>query len=328
MQLMQQQVAPPLPQAHIMNKRRRGLFGSQAPTAPSENAPVSENRDTSQPQQMPAMATAVPEQQGMPDPVREAAPLGASMREPFNYQGALEILRGGKQEKSNGLGTRVLGEGWEKKLAAIGGLIAGDGGRAVQNYHAQNAAKRQSDLDAQAKVLDWQHDAYVRQNEADLRAANPFTIGRNRIQFDPASGQSNVLYDGEEDFELYADQMGLRPGTQEYFDAVEDFVLRGSGPSAHVRDMELDDHRTGNDKDLEGVRYDNRVSLERLRQSNRSASEQQRQSNRMTVRRTPPARSPSRSSTRLPVVRTPAEARRLPSGTRFKTPTGAIKVVP
>ena len=53
--------------------------------------------------------------------------------------------------------------------------------------------------------------------------------------YDPATGQSHVIYDGPEDFETYAQQLNLEPGSEEYFKAVEDYVLKGSGPSAHER---------------------------------------------------------------------------------------------
>lgn len=121
--------------------------------------------------------------------------------------------------------------------------------------------------------------------ESHLHASRPFTIGRNRLQFDPATGQTTTLYDGQEDFEIYAERHGLVPGTEAYERAIEDYILRSSGPSAHDRDLELDDHRTENDRELEGYRQENRLGLEGVRQDNR-----------LQLRRTPPARAPSSRS--------------------------------
>ena len=62
------------------------------------------------------------------------------------------------------------------------------------------------------------------------------------------------------DFQEYATTLGLQPGTDEYNEAVQDYVLRANGPTAQ-------DGR----ESLEGVRQDNRVSLEGVRQGNRVA---------------------------------------------------------
>ena len=89
------------------------------------------------------------------------------------------------------------------------------------------------------------------------------------VQYDPNSGGVNEVYDGAEDFETYAETQGLEPGTQEYFDAVQDYVLKGDGPAAYERDQGLDDYRTGNRLKIEGARQGNRESLEGIRQRNR-----------------------------------------------------------
>ena len=89
------------------------------------------------------------------------------------------------------------------------------------------------------------------------------------VQYDPNSGSVGELYDGAEDFETYAATQGLEPGTQEYFDAVQDYVLKGDGPTAYQHDRGLDDYRTGNRIKVEGVRQGNRMGLEGERQNNR-----------------------------------------------------------
>jgi hypothetical protein len=241
-------------------------------------------------------------------------PLGGSMREPFDYQAALARLSGEKPKIKD----------WQKVVALVADTLAGAGGREGNTYSSLMA--RQNDYEersrkAEETVLGWQYKDHERRHEADLRAANPFTIGRDRVLYDPASGQANVIYDGAEDFELYAQELGLEPGSPEYFQAVEDFVLRSSGPSAHERDIQLDDHRTGNDRSLESLRYGNRMGLEDLRQRNRRGVIDYRNDN-------PPPRSRGSGAPRESIVsvKTPAEAARLPKGTKFRTPDGRVKV--
>ena len=247
-------------------------------------------------------------------PASQGGPLGGSMLQPFDYQAALEKLRGPQKKFGP----------WKMAAAALSDYMTGRNMMLPYMMHQKNAQERRNQ-GAQETLLDWRYKDFARQNEADLRASNPFTIGRARVQYDPASGQTQELYRGPQDFELYAQELGLQPGTDEYFQAVEDYVLRSSGPSAHDRDMSLDDHRTSNDESLENLRYGNRVGLENLRQGNRQGMVDYRNAN--------PAPSRSRASGKrvdsdLPVAKTPAEARLLPSGTRFRTPDGQVKVVP
>ncbi len=246
----------------------------------------------------------------------QPGPLGSSMRQPFDYDAAMKALTGEYKKPKD----------WQVALAILGDGLAGAGGRqgyAVQNIIGRRDAYQQRQFEAAKQVLGWQQGDYAAQRDADLRAANPVTIGRDRVQFDPRSGQSSVLFDGAEDFELYAEGLGLEPGSDDYFQAVEDFILRGSGPSAYDRDVSLDDHRTGNDRGLEGYRQENRLEMERARQGNRLGMEGARQGNRMTLRQTPSAgRAPARSA--IQTVTTPAEAQRLKPGTRYRTPDGKV----
>lgn len=236
------------------------------------------------------------------------------MREPFDYDRAMEALAGNQKKP----------KWWQYALGTLGDAVALNRGMqptAIANLTAQTGAQQQRLQETAAQLMKWRYEDYQRQNEADLRAANPFSVGRDRVAYDPATGQARVIYDGAEDFELYAQELGLEPGSDEYFAAVEDYVLRSSGPSAFGRDLELDDHRTGNDERLEGVRHSNRERMERLRQGNRRGMVDYRNANPA------PSRS-SRASSResMPTVRTPAEARKLPKGTRFRTPDGRVKV--
>lgn len=344
---------PIQPPRGIFGKRRRDTF-NQAPSRPSEvQAAAGQGQDIvadpeAEEEQLRAMVQNLPGNAGpqamalrermqsqdaepspshwsvgnfdrlrsaIPSPQpRPGGPLGGSLREPFDYDAAMAALAGDQKRPKD----------WQVAMAIVGDALSGMNEGGSQPYALQSVLGRrnaqQERLQAAAEQIQkWRYQDYSRQNEADLRAANPFTIGRDRVMYDPASGQAQTIYDGAEDFELYAEELGLEPGSPEYFQAVEDFVLRSSGPSAHERDIELDDHRTGNDRSLENLRYGNRRGLETLRQGNRRGMVDYRNAN-------PP---PSRSSReRLPIVSSPAEAMKLPPGTKFRTPDGKVKVRP
>ena len=235
---------------------------------------------------------------------QQTGPLGASMRQPFDYEAAVQTMAGNQKGPKD----------WQKVMAVIGdALVSSSGGQpmAVNNLMAQQQGMQDRMQAAREQALKWQHQAYQRQNEADLRAADPFTIGRSRLAYNPATGQTNALYTGPQDSALYAQDLGLEPGTKDYFEAVEDYVLRGSGPSAHERDIEMDDLRTENDRGLESFRQGNRVSLERMRQRGRLSMEDERQGNRMQLRRTPSAgRAPAQRGSAMPTA-TGADGRKV-----------------
>lgn len=250
----------------------------------------------------------------------DAGPLGGSMRQPFDYAAAMAALAGNQAQPSR---SQMI-------AGTVGDMLAGaSGGQAtfLPSLQAQRQAQSHRLDAANRQVLDWQQADWARQNAADLNAAAPFTIGRSRLQFDPASGQTDALYTGPEDFDHYAERLGLQPGTEDYYNAVEDYVLRANGPSAFDRYVQLDDHRTGNDIRVEGVRQSNRVGLE-----------DHRQGNRIELRGIPQARSApaprsrrsggAGGSDRIPTVRNRAEASRLPPGTQFRTPEGRTMRVP
>ena len=263
----------------------------------------------SQSQEMGAMA--------MP-PVASQAP-AAHPQGGFDYEGAGRALAGDQRRP----------QWWQYLAAGVGDALTnqygGGLGHSALGLLQRRDMQQQDRLNqAAATLANWRYRDFARQDQADLNASRPFTIGRDRMQYDPRSGQTNMLYDGQQDFEQYAATLGLEEGSPEYFQAVEDYVLRGGGPSAHARDIELDGVRTQNDERLDDYRTRNDRGLEDLRFRNRLSMESQRQRNRVDLKLTP-GRSGGED---LPVVSSPAEAAILPSGTRFRTPDGRVKVKP
>src|SRR5690606_10583403 len=70
-----------------------------------------------------------------------------------------------------------------------------------------------------------------------------FTAGNDRVAYNPTTGQSDVLYHGNQPFEDYASALGLKQGTPEYTNALQDYVLRGNGPTAYGYDVGLENDR-------------------------------------------------------------------------------------
>lgn len=197
-------------------------------------------------------------------------PLGGSMRQPFDYAAELQKLLPPERKLST-----------LQKIAMIAGpaLMGMAGNQAGANQFLANMqARRQRDEQRRYEIgktlADWKHQDWARQNGADLDAAAPFTIGRDRLSYNPATGKMESLYHGPADWESYASTLGLEPGSQAYMDAAKDYVLRSNGPTAYANDIGLDDHRTGNRLKVENVRQGNRVSLEGVRQHNRIATRQ------------------------------------------------------
>jgi hypothetical protein len=210
-----------------------------------------------------------------------------------------------------------------QKIAAIVGpaLMAATGNEqgasAFLNMLAQRRDERaRQEHDAALTGIKWRREddlAEQKRNEPRYFSGN-----EDQVRFDPASGQATRVYDAPQDFEDYAAAGGLTPGTPEYFRAVEDYVLRGNGPTAFKYD-----------RDLEAIKNAQRITLEAERQRNRTTlrgTPSYRDLNPPPPRAAAPRSGPARQS--LPVVGSPAEAMKLPSGTRFKTPDGKVKVRP
>ena len=117
--------------------------------------------------------------------------------------------------------------------------------------------KAQHDNALQVRDRAWSlEDAQRKANAPDY-----FMSGQDRVKFDPATGSASVVYDAPDPYENYASALGYAPGTPEYTKAMQDYVLRSSGPTAFDYDTQLDDLRTTND-----MRLDDRRTVNDTRQ--------------------------------------------------------------
>tara|TARA_R110002124_G_scaffold287185_2_gene471072 strand:+ start:449 stop:1294 length:846 start_codon:yes stop_codon:yes gene_type:complete len=139
-------------------------------------------------------------------------------------------------------------------MADIGSILDDDdNGRSMQfrqdrAYQEQQAlAQAQAQRQAEMEKRGYEREDYMFKQQYERDAPQYFMSGKDRVQYDPASGESNVLYDGPEQFEVYAQALGLEPGTADYTTALQDYVLKSSGPTAYDYDVELDGVRTAND---------------------------------------------------------------------------------
>lgn len=229
---------------------------------------------------MPGMLPAQPQSAPQPAPPHGGIfgssaphrPLGGSMREPFNYDQAMQALLPPEPQHSKTHNTLMTA------LDVAAAMMAGAAGQPyTSGLAAQRKERSNRSYEANTLVQGWKHGDWQNQNEADLKAADPFTIGRDRLAYNPATGQTDNLFHGPADWEAFAASKGLTPGSPEYFNAVDDYVLRSAGPSATQNFKALDDHRTENDKSLESLQSSHRRGLEVLRQGGVSSLETKRQ---------------------------------------------------
>lgn len=133
--------------------------------------------------------------------------------------------------------------------------------------------------------------------------------GVDQLRYDPQTGQSSIAVQGMTDGEQYARSLGAKPGTQDWANAVRDAELNANGPTAYRQRTQL-----------EGQRQRGRVDLRQ--------APTYRDNNPLPPRAATPRGAPRTggSRTSIPTISTPEEARRLPKGTKFKTPDGRVKV--
>jgi len=184
------------------------------------------------------------------------------------YDSILQQLEPPKQKAT-------LGHVLTQALQILGpAMMAAGGNQAGADAAIARLAQQRRDtqLNRQTlalQLLKWKQQEYARNADLTADTSKPFTIGRDRVQYDPTTGQAHTLFHGPQDFEAYAAAQGIEPGTDAYNQAVQDYVLRSSGPTALDNSETLDDYRTGNRASLEGLRQKNRLSMEGVRQGNR-----------------------------------------------------------
>ena len=91
------------------------------------------------------------------------------------------------------------------------------------------------------------------------QAAANLNPGDQRLYGNPNAGGS--IYQAPTAAEQYAGSLGETAGTPGYRTALQDYTLKGSGPTAYGYDVALDDHRTANDRGMERLRQVGRASL-------------------------------------------------------------------
>lgn len=257
-----------------------GIFGGgTAPASVPGNAPVGPVLEATQAPGSPRWSVegfdAMREQAKAPSGIlASSGPRGLfGNGRSFDYASALSaILPEEKKPSTLQKIAQVLGPA----LMAASGNEAG-ANMLLADLMRQRAEKDRRRYDTARTIADWQHDDYSRTDDAALKASAPFTIGRDRLVYNPFTGTTENIWHGPADWESYAESQGLKPGTEEYFKAVEDYVLRGAGPSAMENYGGLDDRRTENDLRLETARAGNRTSLEAFRQKGQTALEGLRQ---------------------------------------------------
>lgn len=149
--------------------------------------------------------------------------------------------------------ARKAGETNAAESRSIAEILAGD---AVSDEDVIAAAGNPY-IDPVARAL----AESMRAERVELNKPQYFMSGNDRVMFDPSSGQSRVLYQGQSDAEDYAASLGLKPGTPDFNTAMRDYVLRANGPTAYGYDVDLENARQGNRETLEGIRQRNRLSL-------------------------------------------------------------------
>jgi hypothetical protein len=200
-----------------------------------------------------------------------------------------------------------LGDAFRIALSVLGDAATNQNGG---QGHALGdlLSARKANIERQRIAAAMRNQGYS-DDQVTLAMIDPASIGKNfnerfgtrvvapgsAVVGDTPFGQ-RPQYRQPTDGEQYAAAQGFEPGSPEYATALQDYTLRGNGPTAFGFDRQLDDVRTGNDIRLEGTRQTGRLGLEGLRQQNRMGLEGARQGNRLQLRTVPQARAPGFSS--------------------------------
>jgi hypothetical protein len=141
---------------------------------------------------------------------------------------------------------------WRDTLGTLlDGLAVAAGGQAgywpgvQKNREWQAKQKRQEAEDAfEREKFAWQKK---KDSRPEVRA-----VGRSIVSL-PFEGLPKVVFSAPSDAESYAASLGLKEGDEGYSDAIMDYVLKSSGPTAYSNRMTLEDLRSGNRQELKGT---------------------------------------------------------------------------
>ncbi len=242
-------------------------------------------------------------------------------------------------------------------LGILGDALMGAVGKPGM-YAQSQMQQRQREAEQQAQTAEWgrqdrnrtQDRAWaVEDREYNANKPESFMSGRDRVRYDPRTGQAETVYDGQEDFEVYADALGLDRDSAEYRSALQDYVLRGNGPTAFKYDQGLEAVRHANRADLRatptfaqanprprggggggrGPRAPSPSSviggiLQKVTTGAPLSAGEERAWNMHMQPRSRGGRGSGGDGGGMPVVSSPAAARKLPPGTKFKTPDGRV----
>lgn len=154
---------------------------------------------------------------------------------------------------------------WRFAAGILGDALGSLNGQAPM--FAQNMWKlRQQQADHRDRMEQMREQTRLKLSEPDYA-----TVNNRRVRIDPTTGQADVLYQAPQDFEDYAATFGAEPGTPEYDRLVQDYVLRGSGPTATDNYNTREEWRQENREELEGIRQNNRIGLQSHRQAGQRA---------------------------------------------------------
>jgi hypothetical protein len=150
---------------------------------------------------------------------------------------------------SNGLGDIGMA-----LLAGGGGPLGNAAGALAQTNEQRAATERQA---AQWKAEQARYDL-ERQDKLDERnwehnKPEYFSGTEDRLKLDPSTGEVSTVYDAPRPEQDYARALGLDPNSPEGHKAIEDYVLRSSGPTAQAGDTSLEDLRYGHRLNLRGT---------------------------------------------------------------------------
>jgi hypothetical protein len=247
---------------------------------------------------------------------------------------------------------------WRDTLGTLlDGLAVAAGGQAgywpgvQKNREWQAKQQRQREEDA------FEREKFAWQKKKDSRPELK-SVGRSVVSL-PFEGLPQVVFTAPSDAESYAASLGLKEGDEGYSEAIMDYVLKSSGPTAYENRRELEDLRYGNRRELRGLPTYRDLHPRPAAPSRGTGSRPPRGTGEVvapilaklargepltagetqalgmyrgggrrgggSAPRPRPAPAPAAASG--PVrVRTPDEARALPPGTVFITPDGRRKV--